>query len=157
MSDTNNVSPSTPLYGVKGWLKLVVIANLYIAPVLFGLQYILAWVVASTIAAEYPGFIVVLLIETIVGGFFVWKFIQIARDLRDIKPGVVQEMKKWLKLSLGWAIISTLLVFTSGMEAKHLLPGAIKGIVIGLISFSIWYSYFNVSKRVKATYPDWNQ
>jgi hypothetical protein len=97
------------------------------------------------------------LIETGVGGFLVWKWIQIARHLRDIRPGVIQEAKFWLKVALGWSILSSLLVFISGMDVEDLLPGAIRGVVTRLISFAIWYSFFNVSRRVQATYPDWNK
>jgi len=150
-------NPSNALYGVRGWLKFVVVVNLYIAPVLFVLRSILAWTVFSKIAANYPRHIMLLMIDTIVGGFFVWKFIQIALHLRDIKPGVVQEMKKWLELNLAWTIIGTLLIFISEMKMEYLMQDAIKGLATGLISFAIWYSYFNKSKRVKATYPDWNQ
>lgn len=152
-----NTPASNPLCGVRGWLKFVVVMNLYISPALFALQYIMAWIGASTIAANYPGFTTILMIETIAGGFFIWKFIKIARHLRDIKPGVVQEMKKWLKLYLGWVIIDTPLILMSGMKTEDLMPATIKGLVLGLIRFAIWYSYFNVSKRVKATYSDWDQ
>ncbi len=154
-SEIGTSSPN-PFCGVKGWLKLLVVVNLYIAPVLFVIRYILAWIGFTVLAKDYPGIILVGLLETLIGGFFVWKFIQIAKHLRDIKPGVVQEVKKWLKLNLGWIILGAPLAFISGMDARDLLPSVIKSIIMGLVSFAIWYSYFNVSKRVKATYPDWN-
>ncbi len=149
------MSTSDSLRGVNGWLKFFVVVNLYISPVIFIIQYILAWIGFFILAKEFPAVILVGLIETAVTGFLVWKWIHIARDLRDIKPGVVHTVRTWLKVSLGWVIIDTPLAFLSGMNAKDLFPGAIKGIVLGLIGFAIWYSYFNVSKRVKATYPDW--
>jgi hypothetical protein len=43
------------------------------------------------------------------------------------------------------------------MGVELLLPGSIKAVVSSVIGFSIWFSYFNVSKRVKATYADWNK
>lgn len=156
-ADHGTASPPNPLCGVRGWLKFFVVVQIYIVPVIFVLDHILAWIGFSMLADDYPGIIPAGLIETGVGGFLVCKWIQIARRLRDIKPGVVQEAKTWLKIVLGWSILSTPLAFMSGIDAEALLPGAIKGIVISLIAFAIWYSYFNVSKRVKATYPDWNK
>ena len=149
--------PANPLCGVHGWLKFFVVVNLYVAPILFALRYIMAWIGFALIAEDYPGIILVGLIETVVGGFLIWKWIQIARCLRDIRPGAVQEAKTWLKISLGWILLDAPLTFLSGMSAEALLPGVLKGIVTGLIGFAIWYSYFNVSKRVQATYPDWDK
>ena len=145
-----------PLYGVKGWLKFFVVVNLYVAPVIFVLRIVLSWVGFSILAENYPRIILVGVVETLVGGLFVVKFIQIARRLRDIRPGVVQEAKAWLKVILAWSIVDAPFAFISGMDADALLPGAIKGIVTAAITFAIWHTYFSVSKRVKATFPDWN-
>ncbi|GEM_PF-502744 len=150
--DTGN-----PLYGVKGWLKVFVVVNMYIGPVLFAIQTIMGFVGFAMLAEDYPGIVVVGLIEAAVRIFFVVKWIKIAGRLRDIAPGVVQEAKKWLLITLAWNVLSTPLVFMSGMDAEDLMVGAIKGLFTSIVGFAIWYSYFNVSKRVKATYPDWNK
>ncbi len=146
-----------PLYGVHGWLKFFVVVNLYIAPVLFVLRHIMAWMGFMMLAEDAPGIIPVGLIETGVGGFLMVKWINIARRLRDIVPAVVQEARTWLMISLGWTILSTPLAFISGLDVEDVMLGAIKQILGGIISFAIWYSYFNVSKRVRATYPDWDK
>ena len=147
---------SNPLYGVSGWLKLFVVVNLYIAPVLFVLQHISAWIGFSVLAEDHPGIIFVGLVETVITGFLVYKAIQVARGLRDIKEGAVQNAKSLLKLVLAWRLLSIPFSYLSGLDAEALLPGNIKGFLTGVIGFAIWYSYFNVSQRVKATYPDWN-
>jgi hypothetical protein len=159
VTDTEQVAEAGsphPLYGVKGWLKFFVVVNLYVAPVIFVLRIVLSWVGFSILAENYPRIILVGVVETLVGGLFVVKFIQIARRLRDIRPGVVQEAKAWLKVILVWSIVDAPFAFISGMDADALLPGAIKGIVTTAIAFAIWHTYFSVSKRVKATFPDWN-
>ena len=145
-----------PLRGVRGWLKFFVIISRYVSPAIFILQYLLAWIGFVELAKKYPGIIVTGLIETAVGGFFVWKWIQIAKALQAVRPGIIRKTKIWLKLSLGWVILSAPLAFLSGLDAQILLPSVIKGVISGLIGFSLWYSYFSVSKRVKATYFDWN-
>jgi hypothetical protein len=143
---------ANPLYGVAGWLKFFVVVNLYIAPVLFGIQQIFAFIGFGMLAEDYPGLVVVGLIETAAGIFFVVKWIMIARRLRDMVPGVVQEAKRWLLITLAWNVLGTLLVLLSGVDAESVMFGAMKGLITGVISFAIWYSYFNVSKRVRATY-----
>ena len=148
-------TPSAPLRGVNGWLKFFVIVNLYVSPVLFVLQSAVGWISFASIAGDYPGIIPVGMIETGVGGFLVWKWIQIARGLRDIRPGIVQEAKTWLQIALAWNLFSLPLVYLSGLDAEDLVVGSLRQAVQAVIGFTIWYSYFNVSKRVEATYLDW--
>ncbi len=156
LNSTGTGDTSDPFYGVRGWLKFFVIVNIYVAPVLFVLIQIVGFIAISMIAGRYPGMVLVGLIEAAVGAFFMVKWIMIARRLRDIVPGVVQEAKTWLKIALAWNLLSIPLVFLSGMRADDLAFGVVRTVVVSVISFAIWYSYFNVSKRVKATYPDWN-
>jgi len=154
-TDYSMVSPPNPLCGVNGWLKFFVVVYLYIAPIIFMLVCIMAWSGFFIFIEDYSGrTFFILTLETAVSGFLVWKWIQIARRLRDIQPGVIQEAKAWLKITLGLSIISIPLSYISGMNAEELLPSAIKGVVAALILFAIWYSYFSISKRIKATYPD---
>jgi hypothetical protein len=146
-----------PLYGVKGWLKFFVIVNIYIAPIIFLLNHIFAWVTYIEIQDEYPYIIISGAIFSIVGVIFVLKWIQIGMNLREIKAGAVREAKEWLRIALIWTFIRIPLEFISGIDSEYLLPGIMKNVILGLISFSIWYSYFNVSKRIRATYSDWNK
>lgn len=154
--NTDTPTTSNPLYGVKGWLKFFIVVNLYIAPIFFVVQYIIAWIGFSMLAKDYPNIVFVGLIETTIGAYLVYKAIQVALSLRDIKKGAVQNAKFLLKLVLAWTIISIPLSFLSGLDTDDLMPDVIKGFLKGIIGFAIWYSYFKVSQRVKATYPDWN-
>lgn len=146
-----------PLYGVHGWLKFFVVVNMYIAPVLFALITILGWIGYALLAEDYPNIIAVGAIDTAIGAFIVIKWIMIAGRLRDIRPGAVQEAKKWLIITLAVNVLTTFLVFMTGMDTEDLMPDVIKDLIRAGIAFAIWYSYFNVSKRVQATYPDWNK
>lgn len=149
--------PPNPLYGVHGWLRFFVVMNLYVVPVLFVVRYIIAWAGFGVVAHEYPAIIPVGLIETLVGGFLIYRWIRIARRLREIAPGVIREARTWLKLTLGWVVLSNLLIFFIGFDPGAVVGTAIRGIVVGAIAFAVWYSYFKVSKRVRATYPDWDK
>ena len=155
---TSAVNPA--LYGVKGWLKFIVIGNLYLAPIFIVLLYVMAWIGFVVLAEEHPNIILVGLLLTGVDGVLTYMGIQAARSLRDIRAGAVQQMKHLLKLRLGWTLLGALLSFLgwslSGLDPENLIPGAIKSVVLGVIGFTIGWSYFSVSKRVRATYPDWN-
>ena len=148
------------LYGVKGWLKFIVITNLYVAPILVGLQYILAWNKFILLAGDYPGVIFAGIISIGVDGFLVYLGIRAAVALRDIRPGAVQQVRRLLKLRLALILIEApLLVLAwslAGLDLKDYIPGIVKGVVAGAIGFVVGWTYFKVSKRVKATYPDWN-
>ncbi|HMK43698.1 MAG TPA: hypothetical protein VK445_06130 [Dissulfurispiraceae bacterium] len=149
-SDTDN-----PLHGIKGWLKMIVVVNLYIGPALFVIGQLISWTLYIQLAHRYPGVIVVGLITAAGWGYIVYRGIQVARDLRDIKPRAVQNARFVLKLSLAWALVSIPIQFLSGLDPERLVVDAIKTLVTSSVSFAIWYSYFNCSRRVEATYPDW--
>lgn len=144
-----------PLYGIKGWLKVLVIGNLYVGPAIFVLAQLVMWGMYINVAHRYPGLVVTGLISTAAWGYLVYRGIQVARDLRDIRPRAVQNAKHLLKLGLGWSLLSLPLPFLSGINPDRLMFDAIKTLVGSVGGFAIWYSYFNCSRRVEATYPDW--
>jgi len=153
---TTGACSANSLRGVRGWLKFFIVAKLYISPVLFVLNYFLAWIGFALLAQDYPGIVLVGTFTTVMDGFLVWRWIRIAQHLRDIEPGAVQETKTWMKLSLLWVFFSMPLGFMSGLDAATLLVQDLKAAVGSLVGFAIWYSYFSFSRRVRATYPDWN-
>jgi len=143
--------------GVKGWLKFFIVCNIYINPVLFVLYLIMFLIGIPSLVEKYLRIAAVGTLQMVIGGLLVWKWIQIARHLRQIEPGAVQETKSWLRLSLGLTMLSKSLDFMSGINAPvALLQQFTQTLIIAFIGFTIWYSYFSFSKRVKATYPDWS-
>lgn len=116
----------------------------------------MAWAGIAMLANEYPGLTLVVLIETIVGSILIYKGIVVAKGLRDIEKVAVKNAKSLLLLVLTWTIVSIPISFLSGLDSEQLITDAAKQFFLRIISFAIWYSYFNVSERVKITYPDWN-
>lgn len=146
-----------PYFGVKGWLKFVVVVYIYVIPTLFMLGQLAAWTANVTIASRYPGVVVTGLIDTIVWGYLVYRGIQVGIGLRDLRLRAVQETRKFLIACLVWGILSIPVSFFSGLEPHWLAGGAVRTLLSSIIGFAIWYSYFNVSRRVEATYPDWKE
>jgi hypothetical protein len=149
------IQTSNALEGIRGWLRFFVIIRIYLDPIVTTITLILAWVGFTSLAKEHPGVIVAGLIDTAMSIYLTVRGILIGRWLRARTPRVVQITKKWLLLVLAWSIISPCLALLLGFPAALLLPEVMKGFVKSLISFAIWYSYFTISKRVHATYPDW--
>jgi len=146
-----------PLDGVAGWLKLFVVGNLLLVPISVVITYILAWIGAALLARDDPKVILLLLISTSVDGCLTYIGIQVGRRLGDIAPRAVQEARRFLGLRLGWALLSPLLVSFFGLDVgREDVEESVVDTLIALIAITIWFLYFKVSKRVKATYPDWN-
>ncbi len=68
-------------------------------------------------------------------------------------------MKMLLKMRFAWALLGALVWFLASLAlgpGKAMLD-AVKQIIIAVIGFAIALTYFNVSRRVKLTYPDWGE
>lgn len=163
-SDGTDAGAATgQLYGVHGWLRFWVVMRIYLDPIFTGLNLIVGWVGYLILAEQYGtadslagGIIVWGVIDTGVTVYLIVRGIQVGIALRDIRAGAVQSAKQWLVLVLAWRFIAPIPALLLGFPIEYLGPASIKGIAASLIGFLIWYSYFNVSKRVQATYPDWD-
>lgn len=146
---------NSKLRGIGGWLRLFIVMNMYVGPVLAGIHLIFTLIGAGLLASQYPNLVLALLIE--IGGsicFTVWG-IRVSLGLRDIHPRAVQNAKILLRYTALWVTLSPLITGPlSGLPAKDLVPDYLRNAFLTLIGFAIWYPYFSVSKRVKATYPD---
>lgn len=151
----SSVDRSNSYYGVRGWLKFVVICFLFIGPALFAVSTIASFAGSVYIANRYPGTVIVALIEMLARGFLVYKGIMAGRALKYVQPQAVQKVRLLLKLALGWTVLSFPISFLAGLPPERILPRAIMNLIAGIIGFAVWYSYFNTSRRVEATYPDW--
>jgi hypothetical protein len=148
--------------GVKGWLLFFCIVVAILAPIgtlmslpqtlrmgreLLGpnhplTRHMLLWSLVSLPVVAFG----------MVAGIRLWK----------VKPGAVALAKIYLVLNLAMAVVGTLLGpdFRPLYEAMARRPGVGMdlrlfqwiGFAWGIVWFLIWFSYFSVSKRVKATY-----
>ena len=153
MAETDS-DVANPLKGVAGWLKFFVVVRIYIDPVVSSILLLLAFIGIGELADVYPNATIVVLIEIGVGIYLIVFGIQTGIALRDIAPGAVQKAKKFLLLVLGWAAVAPFLEALFGLSDEAFVAEGFKNFLRAGVSFAIWYTYFSVSKRVKATYAD---
>lgn len=138
-----------PLYGVDGWLRLFIIVTLYGNPLLYAASLIFALVCLAKMDTPKPNVIWVSAFDAIIWGFLILRGMKVAAALRDIKPRAVRDAKHWLLLVLGGIVLLVIISLFAGVDIVDIGPWGISPIII-----PIWYRYFSISKRVRATYPD---
>ncbi len=152
-----------PLYGVKGWLQFFVVVNRFVRPFTTLISVLLASADASEIARQgHILFSTFLYSSLLVDEFLALQWFLIAGKLARIEAGAVQTTRRWLAITLGVHLFySTLMPYIALLDWGTLPIDLTleKNIFFGLaaiVQFVVWYSYFNFSRRVRATYPDWN-
>jgi hypothetical protein len=153
-----NAQPNDSLEGVHGWLYFFVFVILYLSPTLSAIRLLSSWIMHESLQEIYVNEIVYLLFNT-VGTVMVAAFgIKVGLILKNVKPLAVKEAKGFLVFNLFWALTGSLgeILMT---RVEYLVPGSLGrsralSIIGAILGFIIWYTYFKVSKRVKATYKD---
>jgi len=140
------------LIGVKGWLKFFVVLVVYIRPIFVAIMLILSWIGAKEINASYPGYsLYVFAISIVEGSLAIWG-IGVGIALSDINVLGVQKAQRWLIAGFVWFFVSRIIAYMLGITDGEMDPKSLRDMVISIIWFAVWYRYFNVSARVKATY-----
>jgi Protein of unknown function (DUF2569) len=78
-------------------------------------------------------------------------------SLWRVRPGAVKAARVFLIVGVVYAIaapFSPLLLGLSAQASKQVLSIAVQTSGRGILYYVIWLNYLNVSKRVRATYPD---
>lgn len=138
------------LQGIGGWLSFFIIINMYVSPALNLLMIVASWItLASSLVVLESGdplIMMFVLSSLIILAIVVWGVVAAWR-LNGFKPRSVQFVKIYIVAAgIGGVINQLLLSESAGSNAAGLLQ---------TVSWSVvWFAYFSVSKRVKATYPD---
>jgi hypothetical protein len=149
--------PDSPYKGYGGWLSFFGVVQLFVAPVLTLVVLGLGAAAISETSRRYPGFIGIYFFGALGSIAIVGFGIYAAVELRGIRSGAVRTAKRYLLAALGWSVLSFVLPYVADIPdsaREAMFFENIKGFLKTVIPFAIWFSYFSVSKRVKATYVD---
>jgi len=142
-------------YGVKGWLLLFCLSLTIFSPLYTAYTLFVSYEEVSLLFKTYPvleDLVTVdiylsigLMIFSIYAGSILW----------NIKPRAVEITKIYLKVYLVYTIIASFLPFMAGLPSaanEAMIPVAIFGIIKSIIYYTVWFTFLQKSKRVKATY-----
>jgi len=141
--------------GVGGWLLLLCFALTINSPLRTLYNLSTSYYETSLYFEEFPGLQNLLYIDGFLSVLLMVFSIRAGIALWSIKPGAVKIAKNYFLIFLGYSVIAVFLPFTAGLPSEAndaMIPEVAKGTIQSLFFFGIWYSYLNVSKRVKATY-----
>jgi Protein of unknown function (DUF2569) len=143
---------NSPYYGWGGWLAFFCIVQIFVQP-LIAIGFCVEDASAFGIDSRVDSFLVLEILGLVgMGVFGIITGIQLWR----LRRGAVGIAKAYLVTALVWSILKAVLAFgmLEGRFQEAVGAEEMKGVVGTLIPFVIWFSYFSVSKRVKATFFD---
>jgi Protein of unknown function (DUF2569) len=152
------LAKDSPYYGYGGWLVFFCIVVIFVAPLFALISGAVAFSQVGEVADRYPSLLALTFVE-LIGGIGVVIFGVVAGlKLRRLQRGAVGLAKGYLIARLVWAVLTLGLPAMGGdlpsEVTEVMMIEAVKGLVQAIIGFAIWFSYFNVSKRIKATFPE---
>lgn len=153
MSDLQNEKSEKTRVG--GWLLLLCFALVIGSPLITLYNLISSYREVVPLFDLYPGLKNILYIDGFLSMALTILGIRAGIALWTIKKNAVKIAKNYFLIFLAYSVVAIFLPFTAGLPSEvndAMIPETIKGFIKSLISFGIWYSYLNVSKRVKATY-----
>jgi len=146
-----------PEPGVRGWLRCFVALHLYAAPAAYLTAQAFKWQLYDLLAPDHPRLMAVWTVESLVGLALTLKWIRVGLHLYRRSPRVVFAVKRLLLLTFGWNLLASHFGFIWGLEPTEVIAGAVRTLVVGGLALGLWYAYFERSKRVRVTYPDWDE
>ena len=149
-------APAEPRYkGVGGWLLLLCLVLTVFGPLITLGSFAAGYSETSKYFDQFPGLLVITVIDTFLSVGLMAFSVYAGTGLWSIRPGAVQMAKRFLLCFLGYHAIGAILPFMAGLPSavnEALIAQIAKDTIRGVISFAVWYSYLNKSKRVSATY-----
>lgn len=142
------------LNGPHGWLGAF-IYECYVYPFIAALNFSIVWIVSEPLYnARVATNMVLTVVATIVLSIL---SIRTGRNLQNIRPDAVKKAGRLLITYFIW----TLMAFTISLLLGFTNPGFVnyywKDIGLAFLSLVLWRGYFEKSKRVKNTYPDYDR
>ena len=143
------------LEGVHGWLWFFVVVATYLWPFFAVVSCIGLWITRCIKFAPDDPPVIVYYSVCIAGTLFLALLGDgVGHRLRERTPRAVRSAKRWLLMVVGWSFAWLVLSAICGGATNTVAQEAFIRVVGTLVWFAIWFSYFTMSQRVKATYPD---
>jgi Protein of unknown function (DUF2569) len=144
--------------GYGGWLAFFSVVQIFVVPIIALISGAVSISEVSKVSDRYPGLIAPTAVE-LIGDFALVGFgVYVGIALWRLRRGAVGIAKAYLVARLVWAVLKFALPYlgtglpSQVIDAMWMEVG--KELVQTVIAFAIWFSYFNVSKRIKATFPE---
>ena len=143
-----------PLFGYAGWLAFFGNITIYVNPLFYVIGILMLVEVPNEVWEQEAAAMMLSLIELAGYGVILYLGIQAALALRRLDPNGVSQAKTFLCWDLLWSFTVIFFSFAGSTEnAREIFFAiSIKAFVQTLIGSGIWFTYFNVSKRVEVTY-----
>lgn len=142
---------------VGGWLLLFCIALTIISPLRTLYNLVSSYNELEEYFTVFPSIKNLLYIDGFLSIALMFLSVRAGIALWQMKRGAVKMGKDYLLYFLGYTLIAAMLPFMIGLPTvanDAMVPEVIKGAIQSVVYFTIWYTYLNVSKRVKDTYPE---
>lgn len=138
-----------------GWLFLFCLLYVVVLPFLTVYDLMSFWLGYMFRRPPIVGLTVIDIVETTINVGIMAFGMHTAQSLWRSNSGAVRLAKVFLLTALGCHVVSVVLPFGVGLpalSAHAVFHDEVMRLVFGVIWFALWYSYFVMSKRVKATY-----
>jgi len=145
--------------GIGGWLLFFSISLIILTP-LYTLKGLMDYGEATKLFNQLPEFKTIVVIDLVISIPLMLFSIFTGVMLLQLRKNAVKIAKIYLLVMLAYSIISAIMPFVVGLPSKitqTIFSDIVKDFVRSLGYFVIWYSYLNVSKRVKNTFTTRSQ
>jgi hypothetical protein len=154
--DLTPIDTTNKYYGVRGWLLFFCSLQIIFKPALTVFLWIFSSKQLDKVFRIYPALKTVSFFEIVIGSIVLIYGFSIGIIIFAKKNDAVQATKTFLWVNLAATIFLSLIPFFAGLPSnvqKYFGSQLIRNLAGMLVYFSIWITYFNRSKRVKATFP----
>ena len=143
--------------GIGGWLSFYIAIYLYIIPAFFVPATIIDYFKYRALAPQFPLIILFGIVSEIASIYILIMGIKAAKALKDIKPRAVQGVRVFIIKAYFLSFLTIPVSIFSQQRRGDMLSNIVLGVLMSTLGAITWTLYFRKSKRVRATYPDWQE
>jgi hypothetical protein len=141
--------------GVGGWLLLFYLVLTVILPLLSSSQLAVSVRHSAPSFNRHPERMPATIADWILRVTLISFSVYAGVGLWRIRPGAVPTVKSFLMCLLAYKLVALAWPFLTGLRSlagNPMTQAVATGLLQALLFFAVWYPYFTLSRRVKATY-----